>query len=492
MLKRILFSAFLLCNSMLWANEQPNIVVIMADDIGSADVSYYTRQFMKQKPAYETPNIDQLAHAGIWFTDGHSATALCAPTRYAIMSGKNNYRSYSPWGVWGLFRENAIGNDEVTLAKVVKQQGYNTGFIGKWHLGSDFLQKDSDKIYRGDDRGKQDNVDLSKIVGGGAKEMGFDYSFMLPDGIQGPTYLAYENDLWYPLTSGSKIAHIDDSNVYDKRMISDKGDGMGDTGWRTEHIGELISQKAVDFIQAQQKNQPFMLYYATPMAHLPHMPPATFDGIKVAGSTGSANTDMIKEMDLQVGRIIHALKSSGHYDNTLILFVSDNGGLRKASSGIYRGSKNMPHEGGHRTPFIAVWPGKITHNQLNNELVVVQDVLATIAAAAGHPLNKEQAPDSNNLLPLLLGETGFKPRQYVMMQGGSRHETIFRMANWKLIMQSDNKVTKFEPVALFDLAANISENEAQNLINLPNYQDRVNDMHKLYLEIRHSARPTAW
>ncbi|WP_440875081.1 sulfatase family protein [Thalassotalea sp. PLHSN55] len=480
--------------------KRPNIVVVMADDIGSGDISYFTEKVLNKQPVLTTPNIDTLAKQGMWFDDGHSATALCAPTRYAIMSGKNNYRSYAPWGVWGMFQANAISRNEPTIGRVAQEAGYKTGFVGKWHLGGDFKLKNSNKLYRGGESKPLPQVDLNKMVAGGPKDMGFDYSFMLPDGIQGPIYLAYENEIWAPLDANSKIVHINSKNVYHPKMISDKGAGMGDTHWRTEYIGNIISQKAVDFIHQQRRETPFMLYYASPMAHLPHMPPTNFDGVKVAGTTGSSHLDMVKEMDLQVGRIISALKATNTLDNTLFIFTSDNGGLRISDtaktghkvSGRYRGSKNDPYEGGHRVPFIVHWPEQVKAGSFSQEPVVVQDILATIGAAIGNYQDKNQAPDSNNLLPLLTSKPGFKSRKYLMLQSGNRNETIFRQGDWKLIMKSNRKGTTFTPLALFNLKDNATEAEAKNLINRPKYKQHAMQMLAQYSEIRKSGIATAW
>ncbi|MHC4232934.1 MAG: sulfatase-like hydrolase/transferase, partial [Planctomycetota bacterium] len=145
----------------------------MADDLGPGDVAYYANTFAKKRPLYPTPTMDALAKEGIWFTDAHSSTALCSPTRYCVMSGNLNYRSYAPWGVWGTFRKNAISSDEATLGSVTKDAGYITGFIGKWHLGGDYRDTATGRIYRGDDRGNPDiTADLTTIVDGGPQSLG--------------------------------------------------------------------------------------------------------------------------------------------------------------------------------------------------------------------------------------------------------------------------------------------------------------------------------
>ncbi|MGY8896924.1 MAG: sulfatase family protein [Paraglaciecola sp.] len=479
--------------------KQPDVVVILADDIGLGDISYYTENLLAKKPVVRTANIDALAQQGVWVNDAHSATALCAPTRFSVMTGKNNYRSELPWGVWGSFQQNVIAPNTPTLGNVMRQAGYKTGFVGKWHLGGDFLRKSAKDVFRGSDEGFLADVDLSVMVAGGPNDLGFDYSYMLPDGIQGPLYLAYENQRWAPLSRASSIIHVNESTASDVKTISDKGDGMGDSAWQTSKIGDVLSSQAVEFIQGQAKDQPIFLYYASPMAHLPHMPPAYFDGEKVAGSTPSAHLDMIHELDLQVKRIVAALKSTGRYNDTLIIFTSDNGGLAyripgtleagHRSSGQYRGSKNSAYEGGHRVPFIVSWPSKLSKGVQLTSAVLVQDILATIAAAAGAPIDSKATADSKNLLPLLTNASE-EERDFMMLQGGSNNELIYRQGDWKLIMQSDRKISKFEPIALFDLSHNPQEHESKNLLKSPKHQNRIKQMLKSYKHIRQSGMAT--
>ncbi|VGO19798.1 sulfatase family protein [Pontiella sulfatireligans] len=496
-----LFTAFLLIASGASAAQKPNIVLIMADDLGLGDLSHYTRTQMDKEPLYETPAIDYLAQQGLWFTDGHSATSLCSPTRYCVMSGNNNYRSYAPWGVWGTFRETAFKDGEVTLGSVVKDGGYNTGFIGKWHLGGDFLDKNTGKLYRGGDHDNPDStVDLSKFVDHGPKFCGFDYDFTLPCGIQGPIYTCFENEQWYPLKKDSKIIYLDDTTALHPKDVSDKGFGLGDSNWDTSKIGDIISAKAVGFINTNAKKKaPFFLYYCSPMVHIPHCPPDEFDGKKIKGATPSRHLDMVLDLDQQVRRIVAALKAKGVYDNTLIVFTSDNGGLSidkdtaKAghkSSGQWSGAKNSPLEGGHRVPFFAVWPGHIKPGT-TDEPAINQDMLATFAALVGTQVPKDQAQDSNNLLPLLLGKNGFKQRNFIVMQAGSQNEVMYRKWPWKLIIQSDHQCSKWEPKALYNLKDNPTENRKFNFVKNPEYKQLVEKMKKEYLEIRTSGQRTA-
>ncbi len=499
-------------------SDKPNIVVILADDIGSGDISYYRKSFMKMKPVFETVAIDSLAEGGMWFTDAHSSTSLCAPTRYAIMSGKNNYRSYAPWGVWNSFLEGAIKPGDTTIGTVARDAGYATGFVGKWHLGLNFKQLEGEGFHRGNDRGpKPINADMTQIAYGGPKDMGFDYGYALPCGVQGPLYLAYENEKWAPFEEDSRIICVNRETAKDPvtvtkedkkalkiegpQTIADKGPGMGDSNWDTSRIPDIISRKAVNFINKNAGKKPFFLYYCSPEAHRPHMPPAEMDGVKLCGTLPSRHMECIKVLDLEVKRIVDALKKNDVLDSTLVIFTADNGGLTwkvpgtmesgHRPSGAYRGAKSAPHEGGHRVPFIAHWPDRIKAGQLSDELVITHDLMATIAKIIGTQLSDEDTLDSNNILPILTGDKKYNSRDLLVWQAGATHEVMYREGDWKLIIQSNHKLDKWEPFALFNLETNLGEEEDRNLINHPEYQGRAKSMFKRYMKIRTGGERTA-
>lgn len=486
--------------AMITAKERPNIVLIMADDVGLGDISHHVRTQLKKEPVVETPALDALAREGLWFTDGHSATSLCSPTRYCVMSGNNNYRSNAPWGVWGTFRETAFVRGEVTLGSVVRDAGYRTGFVGKWHLGGEFRDLKSGRAYRGTDQGDiSDAVDLTRFVGSGPKEFGFDYDYTQPCGIQGPIYLHFENEVWAPLSESSKLIHLNERTAINPKDLSSKGAGMGDSAWDARQVGQNLSSKAVGFIEGHAGKAPFFLYYCTPTVHVPHCPPDQFDGKEIKGATPSLHLDMLLDLDQQVRRIVDCLKATGEYDNTLIVFTSDNGGLQvdketaasgHRSSGGWAGSKNSPLEGGHRVPFFAVWPGHIEPG-VTDELAVNLDMLATFAALVGTEVPRDQAQDSNNLLPLLLGKGDFQQRDFLVQQAGSQKEIMYRKMPWKLIIQSDAKLSKFEPKALYDLEKNPHEKWNQNLLGNPEFKPIVERMLREYLEILRSRQRTA-
>ncbi|AWB68239.1 sulfatase [Saccharobesus litoralis] len=478
------------------AQSLPNVVVIMADDLGPGDVSAFHKRYSNKPVQAPTPNIDQLVAEGMSFTDAHSPTALCAPSRYSVMTGNSTYRGYTPWGVWSSFAKTAVTPEDATIGRVAQQAGYQTAFVGKWHLGGTFHTKQG-KVYQGPKTGpKTKNIDFTKWVAGNPAELGFDYDYTVPTGVQGPLYFAYENSQWAPLSKDSKIIFVDKDTALDPKFVSDKGPGMGDSAWDARKLNMQLADKAVDFIKRSAGDKPFLLNYWSPAVHIPHTPPKQIDGKAIAGTTPTHHLDMNRVLDIEVKRIIDALKATGEYQDTLIIFTSDNGGLsdRKAnkfghnSPAQFRGNKNTAFEGGHRVPFIAVWPGKIKANTTNDTLVNGTDIVATLANLMGVKLNAQQAKDSWNILPTLLGQP-YQARQLLMAQAGSKNELILREGPWKLIIKSNYKVTKREPFALFNLQDDLSEKT--NLINNPEFKARADDMFKRYWQIRESGQRTA-
>jgi arylsulfatase A-like enzyme len=271
---------------------------------------------------------------------------------------------------------------------------------------------------------------------------------------------------------------------------------MGDSNWDTKDMGKLLSSKAVQFIRKNADSEkPFFLYYCSPMVHRPHIPTNEFDGQKIKGATVTAHLDMVVDFDMQIKRIVDALKATGELNNTLFVLTSDNGGLQDGPaskkgyqpSGEFNGSKNSPLEGGHRVPTFAVWPGKIDPG-VCDELVVNQDFVATFAALVGTEIPKGQAQDSNNILPLLTGNGTFKPRRFFAHQAGSQHEFMLRVMPWKLVIQSNHKRAKMEPKLLFNLQDD--PRERNNLIDKPEMKDRIGAMLKQYKVLIETKRAT--
>ncbi len=474
--------------------QSPNVVVVFADDVGVGDISSYRRK-NSNNIIVETPEIDQLMSEGIHFTDAHSPTALCAPSRYSVITGNNTYRSYAPRGVWGSYERSPIEDNDLTLGSVMKRAGYNTAFFGKWHLGGDYYRKNQrPTIYRSPRVAPELDVDITEMVKG-PNQVGFDYSFTYPAGVQDVPYIVYENQQWYPLKPNSTIDVITQAKMDLINVTLDKDEGLGDSEWNPFDMGPLLVNKAVDYIRSNASaSSPFFMYYSTQAVHLPHTPADFIDGKPIQGTTPNSHLDMVAEFDAQIGLIVKTLKEEGVYNNTLIIITSDNGGLSWASaqtghnsSDIYRGSKNSIHEGGHRVPFIAVWPGKIGANVVSDDLASAKDILATISAAANETIANNEAKDSFNLLPIMLGESNAKKRKFLMQQGGTGNNVAYREEDWKLIMKMNNQ-DQPSATELYNLKNDVSENN--NLINSSAQQGRVADMLSVYKQIRNSGTPT--
>jgi len=473
-------------------NDKPNVVVILTDDIGLGDISAYRRKH-SNNIIVETPVIDQLMAEGMHFTDAHSPTALCAPSRYSIMTGNNTYRSYAPFGVWGSYERSSVEEDDLTMGRIMKRAGYNTAFFGKWHLASDYYRLNQrPTIYRNPRVPPELDVDVTEIAGRGPNHMGFDYSFMYPAGIQDVPYVVYENNFWYKLRNDSQITHITQEQMDQIEVTLDKDEGLGDSKWNPFEMGPLLVNKAVSYINENaNKPKPFFMYYCTQAVHKPHTPTDNLDGKQIKGTTPVFHLDMVAELDAQMGMLVKALKEKGVYDNTLFIFTSDNGGLSFSatnntghrSNDIYRGAKNTIFEGGHRVPFIAVWPNKIQPNTIHDGLVSAQDIASTIASAANLNLTDDEAKDSFDLLPIMLGEPGCNTRKLLLNQGGTNRDFAYREGEWKLIMN-----TQLVPTHLYNL--NNSPTENNNLVNSAQHRQRRDNMLATYRDIKNSRVAT--
>lgn len=473
-------------------NKKPNVVVIMADDIGMGDIAYYSEKRTGKKSAVPTPNIDKIARESMRFSDAHSPAPLCAPTRFSMLTGNYTYRNKKSYGVWTPDADAQIdSNNFTTVARIAKKGGYTTAFFGKWGLGGSWVKK----------RGVK--VDFSK-ENGGALTYGFDYALELPEGVQNKPYAFYENQEWMKLKPNSILKDLDAIQTqYAYAKKHKKRGGIGDSNWNPADVGFILADKAVQYIERQKKEAPFYMYYCSQAVHIPHTPPNTFNGEKIKGSTPGFHGDMIKELDLQVGMIVAALKKSGAYENTLFIFTSDNGGLatttkmkkagHNASNGM-NGKKGSIFEGGHRVPFFAIWPGKIKPNTDVNEPIIAHDMVATIAALSDQDLDTTKVFDSANLLPYFLNTSTKKAHQYLMHQSKAGPTFAIRDGQFKLIMQGGNKKTGdiigIKPTHLFNLSTNLNEEESKNLVNDLEYKKRVETMFAKFKELRKTKAAT--
>lgn len=433
----ILCVAILLCYGGCWHQAEkklPNILIIYADDMGYGDLAC-----QNSEAKLTTPHLDQLAAEGIRFTDGHSSSGICSPSRFALLTGQYHWRRMH--GIVGPFGGSVFKDGEFTLARMLRAKGYTTACIGKWHLGWDWeaikregaelLPVPGDSTRKG--FGPQD-FDWSQAFTGGPVDQGFDYYF--GDGtINFPPYAFIENDRLIKepteyLTLGRRSTKEGNWEFRPGPMVK---------GWDPYQVLPTLEEKAVAYIQRQEAGQPFFLYFALPSPHAPIIPNEEFVGKTQAGGYG----DFVYQTDHVAGQVLNALAEKGLAENTLVIFTSDNGPERYAypriqnhqhvSMGPLRGLKRDIFEGGHRVPFVMRWPGKIETGRVSNQLIHQVDLVATIAAVVEYPLADTQAVDSYNFLPLLLDNTADNPIREAAIHNTYEDGFVIRQGDWVLI-----------------------------------------------------------
>jgi arylsulfatase A-like enzyme len=480
--------------------EQPNIVVVFADDLGPGDINVYHKERTGKASPIPTPNMDTLVASGMRFDDAHAPNSLCAPSRFSMLTGNYSWRNYLPFGCWVPFVRSGIDGKFATSARIAKAGGYATAFFGKWGCGGELKTADGQTVtYK-----NKTEADYSRIYKA-ANHHGFDYAYELPSGIQGTPLAYYENGRWDKLDPDSKLISVGPKqNGYSVSRKHRDQSFMGDSNWDPTIAGPRLAAKAVGYVRKQAKgkpDQPFFIYYCSQAVHIPHTPTAELDGVKIAGTTPGVHGDMVKELDTQVGLLIKALKETGAWQNTLFILTSDNGGLRpddKAAAAGHdpthglRGAKGSIWEGGDRVPFIAVWPGKIKPGTISRAPIVGHDIVATLAHLAGQPIDRTKIKDSLDLVPLLTGGPATEAHKVLMHQSQVGPSYAIRQAHLKLIMRAQTKknLKGLKPVALFNLKDNPQEDEGQNLIEDPKFRDAANDLFETYLTYRKTGQST--
>jgi arylsulfatase A-like enzyme len=445
--------------------RKPNILIIYADDLGYGDVQCYN----PDRGKIPTPHIDQLAAEGMRFTDGHSSSGVCSPSRYTILTGRYHWRTRLQAGIVGLWGGPLIAPERLTIAGLAKQHGYRTACIGKWHLGWDwpipaqhaatFRQRPQrDSIATDQQRAVWRDV-FSRPLGGGPVSRGFEEYFGT-DVPNWPPFCFIENDRTIGIPSEFLKSRLLEGN-----QASIQGPALED--WTLEPILPALAERAAEFIERAAKTPaPFLLYM--PLTS-PHTPLAVNQ--EWLGKSGlGLYADFVLETDAVVGRVLEALEKSGAAENTLVIFTSDNGcapyiGVSEMESqghfpsGPLRGYKSDVWEGGHRVPFIVRWPGVVTPASQCGQLVHQADLMATFADILDAELPDNAAEDSISLLPLLSGEN--KPVREHAVSCSMRGLPSLRQGAWKLIFGSGSggwtKGGDKHPVQLYNLAEDLGE-----------------------------------
>ncbi len=418
LLKLLLPITSLALTTIICAETKPNVVLILADDLGYGDVSSYNPESKIQ-----TPNIDTLAKDGISFTDGHSNSSVCTPTRYGTLTGRYAWRSRLKKGVLFGYSSHLIEPDRVTMASLLKKAGYNTACIGKWHLGMDFV-----KI-------KGNQYDFNQPIKNGPNAVGFDYFLGISASLDMPPYALIENDKFL-------------QNPTDHHP----GGGKGKVGFTRpgeispdfKHVDYLpdLARRASGWIAEQAKlDKPFFLYMPLPSPHKPAFPSPEFKGKSGIGDYG----DYVVETDWAVGQVIKTLKETGAYENTLIIFTSDNGSFAVpdqyfvAQTGHkvnkhFRGQKTDLYEGGHRVPFILSWPQGYIANKgkTSSQTICSIDLLATVKNII-HP-EEQTHEDGVSFNAQLTGDlTAENTKKLATIHHSVSGLFAIRAGKWKLI-----------------------------------------------------------
>ena len=399
-----LFAAALLAFNDIAAASRPNIVLILCDDLGYGDVQCLNLEHGK----IQTPHIDKIADQGMTFTDAHSGSSVCTPTRYGLLTGRYSWRTRLQSGVVSGYKPCLIAANRLTVAGLLKKQGYATAILGKWHL--DFQYQDP----VGGEMLKRPHRKLKKMPPVGAK---------IPDGPVSRGFDTYHGfhhagDMQAVIENDTVIVHEDEINMLPR-----------------------LTEKSVAYIEARAKSpdQPFFLYVPLGSPHTPIVPSKEWQGKSELGPYG----DFVMQTDATVGAITDALEKNGFADNTLLIFTSDNGcskaagipQLRKQGhyvSAQYRGSKADLWEGGHRVPFLVRWPGKVESGSMSDQLITLVDVFATVSDITGEKA-PAMAEDSVSFLPALSGQAIQSTRKGVIHHSISGH-FAYRQGKWKLLL----------------------------------------------------------
>ncbi len=463
----------------------PNIVFILADDLGYGDIQSYNPQ-----SRIPTPNLNKLAEMGMRFTDAHSPSTVCTPSRYSLLTGNMAFRN----GMKGVFTGAGgpclIKEDQLTLPQMLKDVGYTTAMFGKWHVGLTFLDGDG-KVINENGLEAVKRIDYSQAISDGPLHRGFDQFF--------GTACCPTTDWLYAYIENDRIP-IPPTKMLDRDPLPkhpyshDNRRGLIAEGFDLEEVDVLFMEKSINFLKQHVKSkpdQPFFLFHSTQAVHLPSFPSDQFKGKTKSGPHG----DFIFELDFIVGEIMNTLEQLGVSDNTLVIFSSDNGpevptviNMRKDhnhdGARPWRGMKRDQWEGGHRVPLIVSWLGKIKPGSVSSQMISLIDVMATCASIIGTDLTSSDAVDSYNMLPVLLGTQGGKPVRKFLLQQTISLELSIRNGQWKYLDHKGSGGNNYERKGLQQyFIADIDPEAPGQLYNLKSDPGETSNLYSMHPEI---------
>ncbi len=450
--------------------KPPNIVVVLADDLGYGDVRCFNPE-----GKIATPNLDQLASEGMRFTDAHAGSAVCTPTRYGLLTGRYSWRTKLQSGVLGGLSPPLIEPGRMTVASLLKRQGYHTACVGKWHLGMDWVRLPGKSVTELNIEPREQvwNVDYARPIANGPNSVGFDeyyglsasldmvpYTFIRDDRV---TVLPTE-DRDFPLMLGRAQGRC-------RRGPTAPGFDVADVlPELTRQVVDHVGRRAAD----ARRGRPFFLYWPLASPHTPIVPSPEWRGKSGLNFYG----DFVMQTDHAVGELLKALDRHGLREDTLVLLTSDNGCSPQADfpallagghkpSHVFRGHKADIYEGGHRVPFIVRWPGRVAPGSVSDRLICLTDLLATCAAILGASLPDRAGEDTVSLLPALLGRAD-RPLREAVVHHSIDGSFAIRQGRWKLALcpgsggwsaprPGRDDTGHLPPVQLFDLEADIGE-----------------------------------
>lgn len=474
--------------------HKPNIIFILADDMGYGDLTY-----LNENSQIPTPNIDRIGRQGTYFTDAHSPSALCTPTRYGVLTGRYCWRTRIKRGVsWGYSRH-LIKPERVTVPSLLKSQGYNTACIGKWHLGMDMPTKDGRGVTEPDSevdqRSYHGDIDWRGTIKNGPRSVGFDHFHGISASLDMHPYIWINDDRFVGECTTDQDLLFVTRDYRPDRYADNKGPSHKD--FVAEEVLPEITDETVRYIEMQSPDRPFFAYMSLSAPHIPIVPSKAYQGRSKIGPYG----DFCIQVDDCVGQVLDALDRKGLTDNTLVVFTADNGcapyiGVEEMNeqghypSYIYRGYKSDIYEGGHRIPFLARWPDQIKPGSSSDETICLTDLLATCASILGTSFPANAGEDSYNILPALLGKPLPKPIREATVHHAGDGSFSIRQGRWKLENTPSsggyNRITAEQareeglpPLQLYDLKSDIREQK--NVYDAhPEVIERLNNLLEKY------------